>query len=79
MSSHLHDVLEIISRGAQEILKIDELEARLKTGKPLRVKAGFDGPGSFWFVIPQCDGFLRKPCCFLIMAFKTRLRVSCRA
>lgn len=42
MSSHLHDVLEIISRGAQEILKIDELEARLKTGKPLRVKAGFD-------------------------------------
>jgi tyrosyl-tRNA synthetase len=42
MSSHLHDVLEIISRGAQEILKIEELEARLKTGKPLRVKAGFD-------------------------------------
>ena len=42
MSSQLHDVLEIIGRGAQEILKLEELEARLKTGKPLRVKAGFD-------------------------------------
>ncbi len=42
MSSQLHDVLEIIGRGAQEILKLEELEARLKSGRPLRVKAGFD-------------------------------------
>lgn len=42
MSCHLNDVLEIIGRGAQEILKLDELEARLKLGRPLRIKAGFD-------------------------------------
>ena len=42
MSAELNDVLEIIGRGAQEILKLDELEARLKTGRPLRIKAGFD-------------------------------------
>jgi tyrosyl-tRNA synthetase len=34
--------LELIGRGADEILKRDELEARLKLGRPLRVKAGFD-------------------------------------
>jgi tyrosyl-tRNA synthetase len=42
MPAELNDVLEIIGRGAQEILKLDELEARLKTGRPLRIKAGFD-------------------------------------
>jgi tyrosyl-tRNA synthetase len=31
-----------IGRGADEILKRDELEARLALGRPLRVKAGFD-------------------------------------
>src|SRR5690606_13262500 len=31
-----------IARGADEILKPEELEARLKTGRPLRIKAGFD-------------------------------------
>lgn len=31
-----------ISRGAEEILKRDELEARLKLDRPLRIKAGFD-------------------------------------
>ncbi len=36
------EALELIGRGADEILKIDELEARLKLGRPLRVKAGFD-------------------------------------
>ncbi|MFC5570974.1 tyrosine--tRNA ligase [Lysobacter yangpyeongensis] len=36
------DALDLIARGAEEILKRDELEARLKTGRPLRVKAGFD-------------------------------------
>ena len=34
--------LELIGRGADEILKRDELEARLRLGRPLRVKAGFD-------------------------------------
>ena len=34
--------LALIGRGADEILKRDELEARLKLGRPLRVKAGFD-------------------------------------
>jgi tyrosyl-tRNA synthetase len=42
MSAELKDALEIIGRGAQEILKREELEARLKTGRPLRIKAGFD-------------------------------------
>jgi tyrosyl-tRNA synthetase len=34
--------LALICRGAEEILKIDELEARLKLNRPLRIKAGFD-------------------------------------
>jgi tyrosyl-tRNA synthetase len=34
--------LELIKRGAEEILREEELIERLKTGKPLRVKAGFD-------------------------------------
>lgn len=38
----ISDSLALISRGAQEILKTDELEARLQLGRPLRIKAGFD-------------------------------------
>ncbi len=38
----LNNALEIIGRGAEEILKRDELEARLTLGRPLRIKAGFD-------------------------------------
>jgi tyrosyl-tRNA synthetase len=34
--------LALIGRGADEILKPEELEARLKLGRPLRIKAGFD-------------------------------------
>ena len=34
--------LALISRGAEEILKVEELESRLKLGRPLRIKAGFD-------------------------------------
>ena len=34
--------LDLIARGSDEILKREELEARLKEGRPLRVKAGFD-------------------------------------
>ncbi len=38
----LSQALELIGRGAEEILKPDELAARLALGRPLRVKAGFD-------------------------------------
>ena len=34
--------LQLIARGTDEILKADELEARLGAGRPLRIKAGFD-------------------------------------
>ncbi len=36
------NALDLIARGADEILKREELEARLKLGRPLRIKAGFD-------------------------------------
>ncbi|KQY49402.1 tyrosine--tRNA ligase [Lysobacter sp. Root494] len=47
VSSSLNDALDLISRGADEILKREELEARLAAsmkagGRPLRIKAGFD-------------------------------------
>ena len=34
--------LDAIGRGAEEIIKREDLLARLKLGRPLRVKAGFD-------------------------------------
>ena len=40
--SELQAALDLIGRGADEIIKREELEARLKLGRPLRVKAGFD-------------------------------------
>src|SRR4029079_16405586 len=42
MMSELQANLDLIARGAADILKREELEARLKLGRPLRVKAGFD-------------------------------------
>ena len=38
----LQTQLDIIKRGAVEVLPEDELIAKLKRGRPLRVKAGFD-------------------------------------
>ncbi|MHB1949613.1 MAG: tyrosine--tRNA ligase [Gammaproteobacteria bacterium] len=38
----VEEALEIVRRGTEEILLEEDLIARLKTGKPLRVKAGFD-------------------------------------
>ena len=38
----VEQTLAIIKRGAEEILVEDELVEKLKEGKPLRVKAGFD-------------------------------------
>ncbi len=42
MATELNEILDLLGRGAQEILKHEELEARLKLGRPLRIKAGFD-------------------------------------
>lgn len=41
MSSN-QQALALIHRGAVDVLKDDELEARLAPGRPLRIKAGFD-------------------------------------
>jgi len=38
----VNEAMEEIRRGAEEILVEAELEARLKLGRPLRIKAGFD-------------------------------------
>lgn len=38
----IEESLEIIRRGAEEILLESELEKKLARGKPLRIKAGFD-------------------------------------
>lgn len=38
----LQHALDMIGRGADELIKREELEARLKLGRPLRIKAGFD-------------------------------------
>ena len=40
--SSVDEALEIIKRGAEEILVEEELVKKLSTGKPLRIKAGFD-------------------------------------
>ncbi len=38
----LQDSLALIRRGAQEVLREEELEKKLAEGRPLRIKAGFD-------------------------------------
>jgi len=40
--SELKKDLALLARGTDEITKLEELEARLKEGRPLRVKVGFD-------------------------------------
>ncbi len=40
--SSIDEALALIGRGADEILKLDELRQRLESSRPLRVKAGFD-------------------------------------
>ena len=42
MTSSLNEALAIIRRGTEEILIEEELIEKLKSGRPLRVKAGFD-------------------------------------
>ena len=38
----IEDALQVIRRGAEEILVESELIKKLKTGRPLKIKAGFD-------------------------------------
>ncbi|OGQ05291.1 MAG: tyrosine--tRNA ligase [Deltaproteobacteria bacterium RIFCSPLOWO2_01_44_7] len=38
----VNEQIEVLSRGAAELISPQELTAKLKKGKPLRVKAGFD-------------------------------------
>jgi tyrosyl-tRNA synthetase len=40
--NELEQALAVISRGADEIIKQEDLAARLQSGRPLRIKAGFD-------------------------------------
>ncbi|PKM09796.1 MAG: tyrosine--tRNA ligase, partial [Gammaproteobacteria bacterium HGW-Gammaproteobacteria-5] len=40
--SNTTDAMSLIARGAESILKPEELRERLASGRPLRVKAGFD-------------------------------------
>ncbi|HEV2621617.1 MAG TPA: tyrosine--tRNA ligase [Frateuria sp.] len=40
--NELEQALATIARGADEIIKQEELSERLKAGRPLRIKAGFD-------------------------------------
>ena len=40
--STLDQTLEVVMRGADELLPKDELIAKLKQNRPLRIKAGFD-------------------------------------
>jgi tyrosyl-tRNA synthetase len=40
--SEFEQALALITRGADEVIKQEELVARLKRGRPLRIKAGFD-------------------------------------
>jgi len=42
VTGSINDALALIKRGAEEILLEDELVERLKEGRPLRIKAGFD-------------------------------------
>ncbi|MCX7553497.1 tyrosine--tRNA ligase [Marinicella sp. S1101] len=38
----VQDALDLICRGTDEVIKLEELESKLKAGKKLRIKAGFD-------------------------------------
>ncbi|MDI3259135.1 MAG: tyrosine--tRNA ligase [Sinobacteraceae bacterium] len=42
MTADLQDALAILGRGTAEIIKEEELRERLRQGRPLRIKAGFD-------------------------------------
>ncbi len=41
-NNNVHEALALIARGTDEIIKLEDLEERLKSGRPLQVKVGFD-------------------------------------
>ena len=38
----VEESLELLTRGTEDVIKLEELEKKLKRGKPLHIKAGFD-------------------------------------
>lgn len=42
MTESIEDQISVITRGAEEVLVMDDLKNKLKKDRPLRVKAGFD-------------------------------------
>ncbi len=42
ISMSLQESLELLTRGTEDVIKLEELEKKLKRGKPLHIKAGFD-------------------------------------
>lgn len=38
----VEQALELIARGSEEIIKVEDLQKKLATGKPLQIKVGFD-------------------------------------
>jgi tyrosyl-tRNA synthetase len=38
----LKENIDLLTRGVEEVIQLEDLEQRLQSGKPLRVKAGFD-------------------------------------
>jgi len=42
MGTALDEALELIVRGTDEVIKLEDLRERMQSGKPLRVKVGFD-------------------------------------
>jgi tyrosyl-tRNA synthetase len=40
--SKVQEAIALLARGTDEVIKLEELEARLALDRPLRVKVGFD-------------------------------------
>ena len=38
----IQESLDLLTRGTEDVIKLEELEKKLKKGKPLHIKAGFD-------------------------------------
>ena len=46
--------LEVIKRGAVEVLPEEELVTKLKRGRPLKIKAGFDPTAPVCTWVTRC-------------------------
>ena len=64
----IDEQLEIIQRGADEILVEKELLAKLKEGRPLRIKAGFDPKDAHrvWIKMNRWQSVMRRPVRFMM-------------